>query len=103
VAPPSKLDLHYLHKMAAYVRTRDGCFPVLRWPAWRHIACGKLQLPEDLAWVYFETFDLQLSCSPEERLGWAESLSQCADPEELDLQRSKVLLLVVFLLSSLFS
>ena len=90
VAPPSKLGLHYLRKMALYVRTRDGCFPILSWPMWRHIACGKLQLTEDLAWLYFETFDLLTSRPPEERLGWAEALSQCSDSKQLEHQRSKV-------------
>ncbi|KAM9342335.1 TBCC domain-containing protein 1 [Pholidichthys leucotaenia] len=90
VAPSSKLSLHYLRKMASYVRTRDGCFPVLGWPMWRHIACGKLQLPEELAWLYFETFDLLIGHSPEKRLEWAECLSQCSSKGELDQQRSKL-------------
>ncbi|MGH0143778.1 UNVERIFIED_CONTAM: hypothetical protein FKN15_000934 [Acipenser sinensis] len=52
--------MHYLLKMATYVRTqaKPGCFPHPCWPMWRHIACGKLQLPDELAWVCFETFDL---------------------------------------------
>ncbi|XP_047456953.1 TBCC domain-containing protein 1 isoform X2 [Mugil cephalus] len=90
VSPSSKLSLHYLRKMAVYVRTRDGCFPVLGWPMWRHIACGKLQLPEDLAWLYFETFDLLIGHTPEKRLEWAECLSQCSSKSELDQQRSKL-------------
>lgn len=90
VAPPSKLSLHYLRKMATYVRTREGCFPILSWSMWRHIACGKLQLPEDLAWLYFETFDLLIGHTPEERLEWAECLSQCSSKSELDQQRTKL-------------
>ncbi|XP_032371138.1 TBCC domain-containing protein 1 [Etheostoma spectabile] len=90
VAPSSKLSLHYLRKMAIYVRTRDGCFPILGWPMWKHIACGKLQLPEDLAWLYFETFDLLIGHTPEERLEWAECLSQCSSKSELDQQRNKL-------------
>ena len=89
-APPTKLSLHYLRKMASYVRLREGCFPMLGWPMWRHIACGKLQLQEDLAWLYFETFDLLIGHPPEERLEWAESLSQCSSQRDLDRQRSKV-------------
>ncbi len=76
--------------MACYVRTRDGCFPRLGWHMWRHIACGKLQLAEELAWLYFETFDLLMSHSAEQRLEWAEALSQCHTPKELDRQRCKV-------------
>lgn len=90
VAPSSKLGLHYLRKMATYVRTREGSFPMLGWPMWRHIACGKLQLPDDLAWLYFETFDLLQGHTAEERLEWAECLSQCSSKTELDQQRSKV-------------
>ncbi|XP_056610967.1 TBCC domain-containing protein 1 isoform X2 [Triplophysa dalaica] len=90
VAPPSKFSLHYLRKMACYVRSRDGCFPRLGWHMWRHIACGKLQLAEELAWVYFETFDLLMPHSVERRLEWAEALSQCHTPKELDRQRGKL-------------
>ncbi|XP_072542725.1 TBCC domain-containing protein 1 [Salminus brasiliensis] len=90
VAPPSKLSMHYLRKMACYVRTREGCFPQLGWHMWRHIACGKLQLAEELAWLYFETFDLLVPRCPEEKLEWAEALSQSQSPRELDRQRSKL-------------
>ncbi|KAJ8012661.1 hypothetical protein DPEC_G00045210 [Dallia pectoralis] len=88
VAPPTKLSLHYLRKMAVYVRSREGCFPLLGWLQWRHIACGKLQLPEELAWLYFETFDLLIGHPAEERLEWAENMSQCSCPRELERQRS---------------
>ncbi|XP_056320755.1 TBCC domain-containing protein 1 [Danio aesculapii] len=88
--PPSKFSMHYLRKMSSYVRTRDGCFPRLGWQMWRHIACGKLQLAEDLAWLYFETFDLLMPHSAEQRLEWAEALSQCHTQKELDRQRCKL-------------
>lgn len=90
VNPSSKLSLHYLHKMATYVRTRDGCFPLLGWPMWRHIACGKLQLPEDIAWLYFETYDFLIGHTAEKRLERAECLSQCSSKSELDQQRNKL-------------
>uniref|UniRef100_A0A8C2GGZ2 TBCC domain-containing protein 1 n=1 Tax=Cyprinus carpio TaxID=7962 RepID=A0A8C2GGZ2_CYPCA len=68
--PPSKFSMHYLRKMACYVRTLDGCFPRLGWHMWRHIACGKLQLEEELVWLYFETFYLLMPRSAEQRLEW---------------------------------
>lgn len=89
-APPGKLSIHYLRKMAYYVRTREGCFPRLGWHMWKHIACGKLQFPEELAWLYFETFNLLVQRSAEEKLEWAEALSQRQTPRDLDHQRSKV-------------
>lgn len=76
--------------MAAYVQTRDGCFPTLGWPMWRHIACGKLLLSEDMAWLFFETFDLLVCRTPQERLERAEVLSQCSSKSQLDHQRNKV-------------
>uniref|UniRef100_A0A1A8KA37 TBCC domain-containing protein 1 n=1 Tax=Nothobranchius kuhntae TaxID=321403 RepID=A0A1A8KA37_NOTKU len=88
VAPSSKLGLPYLRKMAIYVQTRDGCFPVLSWPRWKRIACGKLLLPEDVAWLYFETFDLLVDHRPQQRLEWAERLSQCSSKSELDHARN---------------
>ncbi|XP_026999454.2 TBCC domain-containing protein 1 [Tachysurus fulvidraco] len=89
-APPAKLSMHYLRKMACYVRTRDGCFPRLGWHMWKHIACGKLQLPDELAWLYFETFDLLVPRPAEQKLEWAEALSQSLNPRDLDRQRSKL-------------
>lgn len=91
-APPSKLSLHYLKKVAAYVRTRatERAYPRLYWPTWRHIACGKLQLPKDLAWLYFEIFDNLSERTPEERLEWSEILSNCTTEDEVEKQRNQV-------------
>lgn len=90
--PPSKLSLHYLKKVAAYVRTRatERAYPRLYWPTWRHIACGKLQLAKDLAWLYFEIFDNLSERTPEERLEWSEILSNCTTKDEVEKQRNQL-------------
>ncbi|XP_034371698.1 TBCC domain-containing protein 1 isoform X2 [Arvicanthis niloticus] len=90
--PPSKFSLHYLRKVASYVRTRatNGAYPRLYWPTWRHIACGKLQLARDLAWLYFEIFDNLSVRTPEERLEWSEILSNCATEDEVEKQRNQL-------------
>ncbi|XP_050184010.1 TBCC domain-containing protein 1 isoform X1 [Myiozetetes cayanensis] len=90
--PPPRLAPHYLRKAAAYARARadQGCFPRLRWPRWRHIACGKLQLGRDLAWLYFELFHGLLGPDPPRRLRWAEAEASCATAEELERERSKL-------------
>ncbi|XP_078084888.1 TBCC domain-containing protein 1 isoform X2 [Mustelus asterias] len=92
IPPPSKFSMHYLRKMATYVRTKggDGGYPRLSWPMWRHIACGKLQLAEYLAWLYFETFDSLLERTAEERLEWAEAVSHCRSEEEVDKLKNKL-------------
>ncbi|NWW09433.1 TBCC1 protein, partial [Oreocharis arfaki] len=89
--PPARLTPHYLRKAAAYARARadQGCFPRLRWPCWRHIACGKLQLSREIAWLYFELFRGLLGPAPPFRLRWAEAEAACASAEELERERSK--------------
>lgn len=92
VPPPSKFSLHYLRKIATYVRTRatEGAYPRLSWSTWRHIACGKLQLAKELAWLYFEIFDNLSVRTPEERLEWSEILSSCTTAEAVEKQRSQL-------------
>lgn len=92
VPPPSKFSLHYLRKIATYVRTRatEGAFPRLYWSTWRHIACGKLQLAKDLAWLYFEIFDGFIVKTPEERLEWSEIVSSCTSEDEIEKQRNQL-------------
>uniref|UniRef100_A0ACB8F9T3 TBCC domain-containing protein 1 n=1 Tax=Sphaerodactylus townsendi TaxID=933632 RepID=A0ACB8F9T3_9SAUR len=92
IPPPSKFSLHYLRKMSTYVRmhSSEGYHPHLFWPMWRHIACGKLQLEKDLAWLYFELFDSLVERTAEKRLEWAEVMSNCATEEEAEKQRSKL-------------
>ncbi|XP_040858799.1 TBCC domain-containing protein 1 isoform X2 [Ochotona curzoniae] len=89
--PPSKFSLHYLRKISSYVRTRaaEGAYPRLSWSTWRRIACGKLQLPKELAWLYFEIFDGLVVKTPEERLEWSELLSNCTSEDEIEKQRSQ--------------
>ncbi|XP_047419410.1 TBCC domain-containing protein 1 isoform X3 [Sciurus carolinensis] len=92
VPPPSKFSLHYLRKIATYVRTRatEGAYPRLYWSTWRHIACGKLQLAKDLAWLYFEIFDSLSVRTPEARLEWSEVLSNCMSEDEVEKQRNRL-------------
>ncbi|NWR79547.1 TBCC1 protein, partial [Centropus unirufus] len=89
--PPARLGPHYLRKMAAYARQRAGagCFPRLSWPRWRHIACGKLQLGRELAWLYFQHFHSLLQADPPRRLERAEAEAACGSAEELEQERSK--------------
>ncbi|XP_066476273.1 TBCC domain-containing protein 1 isoform X2 [Tiliqua scincoides] len=92
IPPSTKFSVHYLRKMSTYVRMRasEGYYPFLSWPMWRHIACGKLQLEKDLAWLYFELFDSLVERTPEKRLEWAEVISSCATEEETEKQKNKL-------------
>ncbi|XP_044149167.1 TBCC domain-containing protein 1 [Bufo gargarizans] len=90
--PPAKFNMHYLRKMATYVRTRsaEGCLPRLSWAMWRHIACGKLQLVEDTAWLYFEAFHSLTERSAHRSLEWAECVSSCSSVAEYETAKSKL-------------
>ncbi|XP_063023465.1 TBCC domain-containing protein 1 [Melospiza melodia melodia] len=90
--PPARLAPHYLRKAAAYARARadQGCFPRLSWPSWRHLACGKLLLSPDIAWLYFELYRGLRGPSPPLRLRWAEAEAACSSAEELEWERSKL-------------
>ncbi|XP_063162893.1 TBCC domain-containing protein 1 [Candoia aspera] len=92
IPPPAKFSMHYLRKMSTYVRMRSGqdYYPYLTWSMWRHIACGKLQLEKDLAWLYFELFDSLVERTSEERLEWAEVISSCTTEEEAEKQRNRL-------------
>lgn len=92
--PPAKFNMHYLRKMATYVRTRsaEGSYPRLSWAMWRHIACGKLQLVEDTAWLYFEAFHSLTERSAHKSLEWAEQVSSCSSVDEYEKVKSKVML-----------
>lgn len=90
--PPAKFNMHYLRKMATYVRTRsaEGSYPRLSWAMWRHIACGKLQLVEDTAWLYFEAFHSLTERSAHKSLEWAEQVSSCSSVDEYEKVKSKL-------------
>ncbi|XP_072163585.1 TBCC domain-containing protein 1-like [Diadema setosum] len=89
VPPHPKLSLHYLKKIANYARNKGkaGC-PRLSYPTWKHIACNKLGLLEDLAWMYFEGFDLLTEHSPEERLQYHEGAVQ--NSKAIDVWRNSL-------------
>ncbi|XP_066858063.1 TBCC domain-containing protein 1 isoform X2 [Anser cygnoides] len=92
VPPPARLGRPYLRKMAAYARRRaaEGCFPRLRWPRWRHIACGKLRLGSGLAWLYFQRFLRLRPAWPPRSLRRAEAEAACGSAEDLERERSKL-------------
>ncbi|XP_002736825.1 TBCC domain-containing protein 1-like [Saccoglossus kowalevskii] len=85
IPPHPKLSMHYLKKIAVYAKTKGkGGFPRLTYPTWKRIACSKMGLPEEEAWLYFEGFDLLDRCPPEQRLQIAELFTDCKTPEDTE-------------------
>ncbi|XP_071790869.1 TBCC domain-containing protein 1-like isoform X2 [Asterias amurensis] len=90
VSPHPKLSLHYLRKVAVYAKTKGRAgFPNLSFPVWRHIAVNKLNISDDLAWMFFEGYDLLCECPAETRLKLAEKAQSCKTPEEKEFLKSQ--------------
>ena len=54
------------------------------YPVWKHIAIKKLELPMDVAWMYFTTYDLiGGDTEPEDRIEWDRRFSMCSTATEL--------------------
>lgn len=48
--------------------SNGGGYPLLSWTMWRHMACNKLEIEEQLAWAYFEFFDAIQETNATERV-----------------------------------
>ncbi|XP_065663618.1 TBCC domain-containing protein 1 isoform X4 [Hydra vulgaris] len=56
IPPPSKLTHHNLRKLHVYAKSKGKAgYPNLTFPVWHHVACNKLSIDENLAWIYFHT------------------------------------------------
>ncbi|XP_038055561.1 TBCC domain-containing protein 1-like [Patiria miniata] len=90
VSPHPKLSVHYLRKIAVYAKTKGKAgFPNLSYPVWKHIALNKLNICEDLAWMFFEGYDLLCECPAETRLKLAEKLQGCKTPQEKEFIKNQ--------------
>ncbi|CAH8831754.1 unnamed protein product [Trichobilharzia szidati] len=55
VHPHPRLAVHNIKKLVTYAKTKNKAVSRLSYSVWKHVACNKLQLTEDLAWVLFHT------------------------------------------------
>lgn len=91
VAPHPRLNFTNIKKIVIYAKNKGSAgFPKLSYSVWKHIACNKLHLTEDLAWVYFETCHfLTTDFSPVERAERDENYVSCESPEARAQHRCK--------------
>lgn len=86
-----RFSVHQLKKLLVYARSKGKhAYPWLSYSVWSHIAKNKLHLSEELAWLYFETFDVISDISPSERLKLLDMMNKCSSKEELDHLRKRV-------------
>ncbi|KAI0990419.1 hypothetical protein GJ496_001341 [Pomphorhynchus laevis] len=75
VSLSSRVDLLNLKRIIVYAKTKGSAgFPILSYLVWRHIACSHLQLPENLAWLYFDTYALLCDIGAERRYRYDQQL-----------------------------
>ncbi|XP_070573385.1 TBCC domain-containing protein 1-like [Ptychodera flava] len=91
IAPHPKLSMHYLKKVAVYAKTKkQSGYPRMSYNTWKYIACNKMGMKEEDAWLYFEGFDLLCEHSAEERLQLAEKFTDSRSQEETEKVKSQL-------------
>ncbi|CAG5122680.1 unnamed protein product [Candidula unifasciata] len=101
VAPHPRLNSTNIRKIVIYSKNKGSAgFPRLSYAIWQHIACNKLHLSEELAWMYFRTCQFFTeNLSPAENMEKDEKLSACKDQNEriLNLESVNLYKFVLFL------
>lgn len=91
IPPHPRLSAHNIKKIVGYAKNKGKSgFPRLSYSVWKHIACNKLQLSEELSWVYFVTYDLVSESTGQQRLEWDKRFARCLSQQELDSVKSQV-------------
>lgn len=87
---PSKLTHHNLRKLFAYAKNKGKAgYPRLSYSVWKHVACNKLQIEEDLAWTYFHTCEVLTEPNEEVHMMNAEQFVDCKTQQEIDALKER--------------
>ncbi|CAL8107075.1 unnamed protein product [Calicophoron daubneyi] len=102
VHPHPRLAVHNIKKLVSYAKSKGKSgYPRLSYPVWKHVACSKLQLTEELAWVLFHTC-LSMATTHNEKLKEMEERIFCsqtaAESERIrGMQSVELFAFVIFL------
>ncbi|XP_028400600.1 TBCC domain-containing protein 1-like [Dendronephthya gigantea] len=89
--PPAKLTLSNLQKLNTYAKSKgDVGYPRLSYPVWKHVACDKFKISEELAWMYFATFDMVSEESRTTQLEWKEAIAKCTTEHEIEHMKADI-------------
>ncbi|THD18349.1 TBCC domain-containing protein 1 [Fasciola hepatica] len=88
VHPHPRLAVHNIKKLVSYAKSKGKTgFPKLSYSVWKHVACNKLQLSEELAWVLFHTCLAMCNYHMEKVKDMEERLFNAANSAEFDRLR----------------
>uniref|UniRef100_A0A0X3P928 TBCC domain-containing protein 1 n=4 Tax=Schistocephalus solidus TaxID=70667 RepID=A0A0X3P928_SCHSO len=108
IQPLPRLASHNIKKLVYYAKSKGRLgYPNISYSVWKHVACNKLQLPESVAWLYFQTC-LILSTSNSSSLRELElTLAKAKDDSESEKIRHgasvELFVLVLFLYAQLIN
>ncbi|CAF0857835.1 unnamed protein product [Rotaria sp. Silwood1] len=67
--PPPDITPASLKSIVKYMKKSNTAgYPKMNYMLWRHIACSKLHMSEELAWMYFETYGMLTNISAQRRI-----------------------------------
>ncbi|XP_050409329.1 TBCC domain-containing protein 1 [Patella vulgata] len=86
VAPHPRLTFTNIRKIVIYARNKGAAgFPKLSYGVWKHIACNKLHITEDLAWMFFSSCHILTDTfSPVERVRFDARIKKCHTENQKD-------------------
>eukprot|EP00111_Clytia_hemisphaerica_P024951 TCONS_00073507-protein len=86
---PVKLTHHNLRKLFAYAKNKGKSgYPRISYSVWKHVACNKLQIEEQLAWLYFHTCEILTERNQEHHMKNAESFNT-KNTQQLESSKEK--------------
>jgi TBCC domain-containing protein 1 len=83
--PPPDITSASLKSIVKYMKKSGTAgYPKMNYMLWRHIACSKLNMSEELAWMYFETYSMLTNVSNQRRLQTDIQMSKANSPTEIE-------------------
>ncbi|GAB1602615.1 TBCC domain-containing protein 1-like, partial [Argonauta hians] len=94
IPPPTRLSTNCMKKSLTYAKNKGELgFPRISYTVWKHIACNKIHLPEDLAWLYFSTCHILCETNnPADRVEWHQRYSRCLNAQDRESLKKQLTL-----------
>lgn len=83
--PPPDITTTSLKSIVKYMKKSSTAgYPKMNYMLWRHIACSKLHMSEELAWMYFETYSTLTNVSSQRRIQTDIQMSKATSTAEIE-------------------
>lgn len=83
--PPPDITTASLKSVVKYMKKSSTAgYPKMNYMLWRHIACSKLHMSEELAWMYFETYSILTNVSSQRRIQTDIQMAKATSTTEIE-------------------